>query len=362
MLSRVADCLFWMSRYVERAENNARILDVNLQLMLDFEGQSEIDVRRHWSPIINSLEEHDLFHTFYQHADSDSVVEFVTFEAKNPNSILSCLSRARENARSVREQISSEMWEHINMMYLFIRSDEARELFRSSPYQFYKRVLEGSFQFLGITDATMTHGEGWDFIQLGKFIERADRTSRILDVKYHILLPSGERVGGNVDTVQWMAVLALVQRAGGVHEALRRADRPVEGGGVFDPARLLPARVAALRASGGLRATSHQRRAGGSSFTNEAERLSGKLRSDLDYTAHRRNFPDRPAPVPRPDATAPDAAQRRGGRNLLRDHRDTRAVAIPDAEPDGRRFAVAIAKSDGRCALEPPRHRLRQTR
>lgn len=282
MLSRVADCLFWMSRYVERAENNARILDVNLQLMLDFEGQSEEDLRRHWSPIINSLEEHDLFHAVYQQADADSVVEFVTFEPKNPNSIFSCLTRARENARSVREQISSEMWEHLNRLYLFIRSDEARELFRSSSYQFYKRILEGSFQFIGITDVTMTHGEGWDFIQLGKFIERADRTSRILDVKYHILLPSGERVGGNVDTVQWMAVL--------------RSCSALEAFTKLYVGQIAPWKVAEFlilhdcfpRA---LRHCVHQvdyalHRISGvpeDRFCNEAERLSGKLRSDLDY-------------------------------------------------------------------------------
>ncbi len=283
MLSRVADCLFWMSRYVERAENNARILDVNLQLMLDFESQTEADVRRHWSPIINSLEEHELFHTFYQHADSDSVVEFVTFNPKNPNSILSCLTRARENARSVREQISSEMWEHINKLYLFIHSEEAHDLFRSSTYQFYKRILEGSFQFIGVTDVTMTHGEGWDFIQLGKFIERADRTSRILDVKYHVLLPSGERVGGNVDTVQWMAVL--------------RSCSALEAYTKLYVGQIAPWKVAEFlilhdcfpRA---LRHCVHQvdyalHRISGvpeDRFSNETERLSGKLRSDLDYT------------------------------------------------------------------------------
>ncbi len=283
MLSRVADCLFWMSRYIERAENNARILDVNLQLMLDFDTQSEVDVRRHWAPIINSLEEQELFHSFYQQADGDSVVEFVTFEPKNPNSIHSCLSRARENARGVREQISSEMWEHLNQLYLFIRSDAARELFHSSPYQFYKRILEGSFQFLGVTDATMTHGEGWDFIQLGKFIERTDRTSRILDVKYHILLPSGERVGGNVDTVQWMAVL--------------RSCSALEAYSKLYVGQIAPWKVAEFlilhdcfpRA---LRHCVHQvdyalHRISGAPedrFTNEAERLSGKLRSDLDYT------------------------------------------------------------------------------
>ena len=283
MLSRVADCHYWMSRYIERAENNARILEVNQQLMLDFDAQSEATVRQHWAPIINSLEEQELFHKFYVEADGETVVEFVTFEQKNPNSIFSCLSRARENARSVREQISSEMWEHINQLYLFIRSKEARELFQSSSYSFFKRILEGSFQFIGITDATMTHGEGWDFIQLGKFLERADRTSRILDVKYHILLPSGERVGGNVDTVQWMAVL--------------RSCSALEAYNKIYVGQIAPWKVAEFLILNdsfprALRHCTHQFDNALHSisgvpedrFSNEAERLSGKLRGELDYT------------------------------------------------------------------------------
>ena len=282
MLSRVAECLLWMARYIERAENNARLLEVNLQLMLDFD-QSEATVRQHWAPIINSLEDQELFHEFYREADGDSVVEFVTFEQKNPNSIYSCLARARENARSVREQISSEMWEHLNSLYLFIRSDEARELFRTSSYQFYQRILYGSFQFIGITDATMTHGEGWDFIQLGRFLERADCTSRILDVKYHILLPSGERVGGTVDTVQWMAVL--------------RSCSALEAYSKLYVGQIAPWKVAEFLTlhdcfPRALRHCVHQvdfalHRISGvpeDRFSNEAERLSGKLRSDLDYT------------------------------------------------------------------------------
>ena len=284
MLSRVAECLYWMSRYVERAENNARILDVNLQLMLDFESQSEEAVRQHWAPIINSLEEHELFHSFYEQANGDSVVEFVTFEKKNPNSILSCLSRARENARSVREQISSEMWEHINRLYLFIGSEEAREMFRSSTHLFYKRVLEGSYQFIGITDATMTHGEGWDFCQIGKYVERADRTSRILDVKYHILLPTGESVGGNVDTIQWMAVL--------------RSCSALEAYSKLYVGQIAPWKVAEFLILSdafprALRFCVHRvdaalHRISGvpdERYCNEAERLSGQLRSDLDYGA-----------------------------------------------------------------------------
>ena len=207
MLSRVADCLFWMSRYIERAENNARILDVNLQLMLDFETQTEADrapalgahhqfarrtrsfphflrrptATRSWSSSPSS-----------RRIPTPSTPAFPA-PAKTP---AACASKSAPRCGSTSTGFTCSF-----------RSEEARELFRSSSYQFYKRILEGSFQFIGITDATMTHGEGWDFIQLGKFIERADRTSRILDVKYHILLPSGERVGGNVDTVQWMAVL-----------------------------------------------------------------------------------------------------------------------------------------------------------
>jgi uncharacterized alpha-E superfamily protein len=206
MLSRVADALFWLSRYTERAENNARMMDVNLQLMLDVHTLAN---SQHWESIIFTLEDTKLFHKLYSEITGDAVVDFVTFERKNPNSIYSCIATARENARTVREQISVEMWEQINRMYLFFASGAARHMFENSTYEFFKWILEGSQLFQGVTDATMAHDEGWEFIRLGMFLERADRTSRILDIKYHILLPSGEQVGGNVDTVQWMAVLNL---------------------------------------------------------------------------------------------------------------------------------------------------------
>jgi len=206
MLSRVAEAIYWMNRYIERAESNARMLDVNSEVLLDFE-MSGITSVKHWTPILSTLEDHELFNTLYQGLTGDNVVDFVTFERKNPNSIASCIASARENARTVREQISSEMWEHLNKLYLFIRSEEARTLFRSSTFEFFNYIVAGSHLFQGTTDATMTHGEGWYFGQAGRFLERADRTSRLLDMKYHVLLPSGEKVGGNVDTVQWMGVL-----------------------------------------------------------------------------------------------------------------------------------------------------------
>jgi uncharacterized alpha-E superfamily protein len=153
------------------------------------------------------------------------------------------------------------MWEQINRLYLFVKSETAKKLVRTSPYEFFKRIIAGSHLFQGITDATMTHGEGWDFIRIGKLLERADCTSRILDVKYHFLLPSGEKVGGNVDTIQWMSVLKSCSAL--THSAFPRSIRfSVD---CFD---------AALHHISG----SHETK-----YANEAERLSGRLRSDLDY-------------------------------------------------------------------------------
>lgn len=280
MLSRVADSLYWMSRYMERAENDARLLDVNLQLLLDLGG--EADAMQHWAPVIASLEETDLFDSLYAAADEQSVTEFLTLQRKNPNSILSCLTLARENARTTREQISSEMWEQINRLYLFVRSDEAKGLLATSPHEFFTRVMFGSHLFQGTTDATMTHGEGWDFIRIGAFLERADSTSRVLDVKYHILLPSGEDVGGNVDTIQWMAVLKSVSALEAYCKLYVSQVAPWKVAEFLVTHREFPRSIrycvdsldrALHRISG----------VDESRYANEAERLSGRLRSDVDY-------------------------------------------------------------------------------
>src|SRR5690349_1304787 len=138
MLSRVADALYWLSRYVERAENNARMLDVNLQLLPDAQGTNTVNLNQHWESIIYSLEDTNLFQELYPELTGEAVVDFVTFERRNPNSIYSCFSRARENARTVREQISTEMWEQLNRIFLRFRSGEAQRLYRSSSYEFFK--------------------------------------------------------------------------------------------------------------------------------------------------------------------------------------------------------------------------------
>ena len=207
MLSRVANSLYWMSRYIERAENIARLLDVNLQLMLDFGNLSDEKLKEHWLPILRSAGDEETFFEHHAFANSETVTEFMTFSEANPNSVLSCLFSARENARQIRDQISLEMFEVINECYLFLKSKNARVVWDSGAHEFYDQIKRYSHLYQGLTDATFSRDEGYDFIQFGKYLERADKTSRMMDIKYHILLPSVSDVGGALDAAQWQAVL-----------------------------------------------------------------------------------------------------------------------------------------------------------
>jgi uncharacterized alpha-E superfamily protein len=204
MLSRVADSIYWMSRYVERAENVARFIDVNLNLRFD----SPSGADQQWQPLVNITGDHEIFEKNYPGGPTEqNVIQFLTFDRDNPNSIISCLRAARENARSVREIISSEMWLQLNTFYLMVNSAASSGKGFESPHEFFTEVKLASHLFTGITDSTMTHGEGWHFARLGRMLERADKTSRILDVKYFILLRSVADVGTPLDDIQWVAVL-----------------------------------------------------------------------------------------------------------------------------------------------------------
>lgn len=283
MLSRVADACFWLSRYMERAEANARLLDVNIQMMLDFDDQGPSTAQDHWQPILATLEDQELFSELYPGISGDAVLEFVTFEKKNPHSILSCVTFARENARMVREQISSEMWEQLNRLYLSLQSPSTHSAFLESPIDFYRSLVDSLHSFQGITDATMTHGEGWQFLQAGKYLERADSTSRVLDIKYHILLPSGEQVGGTIDITQWMAVL---RSCSAMEAFLKISHGQVTSWGVAEFLILHDKFPRSLRfcvdsLDQALHSISGCERG---HFSNEAERLSGMVRSNLDFT------------------------------------------------------------------------------
>ena len=202
MLSRVADSIYWLNRYVERAENVARYIDVNLNLILD----SPTGVAEQWEPLVRITGDTDIFQERYGKASAENVIQFLAFDSEYPNSILSCLQSARENARSIREIISSEMWEQVNDSYLMVK-EAAKEQVLSALHEFFTQIKLSSHLFAGITDATMTHNEGWHFGRMGRFLERADKTTRILDVKYFILLPSVTDIGSPLDEIQWMALL-----------------------------------------------------------------------------------------------------------------------------------------------------------
>ena len=204
MLSRVADSIFWMSRYIERAENVARFIDVNLNLTLDLGA----DVGRamgtaglhHRRPrrLPGALSAPDA-------AERHSVPFRSTSRIRTRFS--PACSTARENARTVREMISSAMWEELNKFYLMVRSQAAGRLAVDAPYDFFNQIKLSSHLLEGITDATMSHGEPWHFARMGRLLERADKTSRILDVKYFMLLPNVAEVGTPLDTIQWSALL-----------------------------------------------------------------------------------------------------------------------------------------------------------
>ena len=189
MLSRVANTLYWMVRYVERADNLARLIDVNQQLLLDSERLDSDRLRGFWQPIILSTGDEETFSPLYDEAGSAEVIRFLTDDPRNPNSITSCIALARENARTVRDQLSDDLWEELNSLYLFTRSEEASRLIASDPTRYYENIRRAAVTFLGIAASTTSRDEDWDFMELGRHLERADKTTRFLDVASY--LPGG---------------------------------------------------------------------------------------------------------------------------------------------------------------------------
>ncbi len=180
MLSRVANSLYWLSRYVERAENLARLVDVNRDHVLESGSHGDHDI---WKPTLYATCTEDAFAAARKEEDNDlDVGRFITFSNSNPDSIRQCIAQARENARMVRDQISEEMWLELNTCYLFLKSPEAETLWQNEPGSLYREVIKFCLLYEGLIEATILHDEGWHFVQVGKYLERADKTSRILDM------------------------------------------------------------------------------------------------------------------------------------------------------------------------------------
>jgi uncharacterized alpha-E superfamily protein len=221
MLSRVASNLYWMSRYVERAENTARVLDVTWRMSLltrDPELQDQ-----EWFAPLNITGSLFPFSGRHNIVCAREVLHFMALDPENPSSIYACARQARENARAVRGAITSEMWEVLNSTWLEMQQMDEEKMEARGVSGFFDWVKERSHLFRGVTFGTMHRDDAYDFARLGTHLERADSTARILDVKYHVLLPSVKDVGGAVDYYQWSAVLRSVS----AFEAYRKVYRDV---------------------------------------------------------------------------------------------------------------------------------------
>jgi uncharacterized alpha-E superfamily protein len=205
MLARDADSVYWMARYIERAEHVARVLWVNSNLLVDVGDLAPALQDRQWESVLT------IFHAVRpQVTEGPTAVwmrHYMTFARDNPNSIFSSLTRARENARGVRELISSEMWENLNALYWSLQSDDAPRLFEESHDDFFRSIMTGSLMFQGLTDQTMSHDQRWLFAQLGKYLERITVTCRVIETKFNILHQAEAMLEAPLRNIHWMAVL-----------------------------------------------------------------------------------------------------------------------------------------------------------
>ncbi len=201
MLSRVADTLYWLSRYLERAEHSARLIDLQLHLMLD---QSPQTAENRWERLLYALY---IKPPAELPSDGLSIANYITFHADQTNGISACIAAARENARHVRELISTEMWEQINRLSFRVKAAAIDPSWHDQPHEFYHEVKEGIHLFQGITDSTMSHGEGWQFIQIGRALERIGASANLLKLYYAELPASVFRTSASHDFLDWIGLL-----------------------------------------------------------------------------------------------------------------------------------------------------------
>lgn len=208
MLSRDADSMYWMARYVERAEHVARLLLVNANLLIDVGELAPGLLEDQWLSVLTILRlDTDDPALLGDASIANRVTRYMTFDAGNPSSLISCLSRARENARAIRENISAEMWETINALYWSIQADESQVRFEDSPDLFYRGIMNASMLFQGLTDQTLAHDQRWHFAQVAKHLERIDVTCRIIETKFNILQKVETVLESALRNIHWMAVL-----------------------------------------------------------------------------------------------------------------------------------------------------------
>ena len=317
MLSRIAESLFWIGRYVERAEDTARITDVTYHAMLGMGTSAEQEARRRrqWEALLAVVGDNNRFLSRHPVADDDTVPSYLLLDTTNPNSVISCVARARELAGTMRHQIASEMWEALNRFHLRLQQGRDAAIEDGNAHDVFRSIVEFSHLFQGVTDSTMPREEGWYFLQAGKFLERAEKTARALDINVHLLLTGTlnqgvDRTGGTsiipdrlaledipADPHLWFALMRSLSAYEAYHKVYRSAVRPRS---VIEMLVLSPvfprsirfairevesslASIAAFRldAPGGMGDPVARRLLAGRH--GEAERTTGRLRGQLAY-------------------------------------------------------------------------------
>ncbi len=215
MLGRTAANLFWLSRYVERAENMARLLDVGSRMALMPGADS--GYQEQWRSILQAAAVDQAYSSRHEDVTAEAVAQFMLFDKNNPSSVHSCLKTARDNARAVRAAITTDMWESLNATWLEFSEIRPSSASRNKLPDLLDWIKSSSHQFRGALLGTILRDDGFSFSQLGVFTERADNTTRILDMKYYVLLPRSAAVGGDVDSQQW----AMILRAASAHRSYR---------------------------------------------------------------------------------------------------------------------------------------------
>ncbi|MFW5759768.1 MAG: alpha-E domain-containing protein [Cyclobacteriaceae bacterium] len=279
MLSRLADAIYWMNRYIERAENYARFIDANYNLLLEMPP----DMAEQWKPLVVATGDWSLYQSLYDDTSKEHVVNFLVFDINNPNSICNSVIRARENARVARPEITKEVWEQVNHLYHMVKDLSGEKAWKKKdPRNFFNEIKKGCQLLNGIFDATITRNDGWHFGKAGQFLERADKTSRVLDVKYHIILPSADSVGSPFDLIQWAALLKSVS----AYDMYRKKYGKLTSKDIAEflildkqfPRSILRC---LLYAEQSLHTISGRN---GSGYTNNAEKHLGQVRSRMEYT------------------------------------------------------------------------------
>lgn len=230
MISRVAESCFWLNRYVERVEVLARMLNVNLTFQLDV----ALPQAERWRPlvVVNGQEQDFLKRTPPEKVDdAETVQEYLTWSTDNPSSIYSSLRGARENARTIRETISLEMWETLNDLWVWLGDRASRRLWRSDRHSFYLRLRNQCLLFHGVAQESMLHEDPFEFMRLGTALERVGQTARVIDIKHHSIGPTEQADETPAEVAQWLATLRFCT---GVEPFLKREDKPLSGRSVAD--------------------------------------------------------------------------------------------------------------------------------